>query len=157
MIKEFSKDMREEVDKLLDILPNRKAALLPVLRIAEEKFGFIDSESCRLVASILGLSPSYVYGTLTFYTHYKREFHGKYRIMVCSTLMCSLRNSKGILEHIKSKLGIDVGEKTKDGKFSIEKVECLASCGTAPSIQINDTFYEDMTTKKVDEILDSLE
>ncbi len=157
MLKEFSKEMREELDRLITVLPNKKAVLLPALRIAEEKFGFVDSESCKLVAGILGLSPSYVYGTLTFYTHYKREFHGKYRIMVCSTLMCSLRNSKGILEHIKARLGIDVGEKTEDGKFSIEKVECLASCGTAPSIQINDDFYENMTIEKVDEILDSLD
>ncbi|MDH5682694.1 MAG: NAD(P)H-dependent oxidoreductase subunit E [Spirochaetota bacterium] len=156
MSKTLSQARIDEVNEIISHFPNKKAALLPVLRVVEEEFGFVDEDGCRLAGELLELAPSYVYGVLTFYTHYNREWHGKYRIMVCSTLMCALRRSKEIVEHIKKKLGIDIGERTADGKFSLEKVECLASCGTAPMIQINEDYYENLTIQKVDEILDSL-
>ncbi|MDH4129439.1 MAG: NAD(P)H-dependent oxidoreductase subunit E [Spirochaetota bacterium] len=156
MAKEFTKDNLAEIEEIISHFPSKKAALLPVLRVAEEQFGYNDEETCKLISKVLDLSPAYIYGVLSFYTHYNREWHGKYRIMVCSTLMCALKKSKEIVEHLKKKLSIEVGERTSDGKFSLEKVECLASCGTAPVIQINDVFYENLTVQKVDEILDNL-
>lgn len=155
-MKQLSKERLEEFEEILTHFPNKKAALLPTLRLVEEEFGYVDTEGCRVAAKLLDLSPAYVYGVLTFYTHYKREWHGKYRIMVCGTLMCAISKSLEIVAHLKNKLGIEVGERTADGKFSLEKVECLASCGTAPAMQINDDYYENLTIQKVDEILESL-
>ncbi len=156
MAKEFRQENLEEIREILTYFPNDRAALLPVLRVAEEEFGYIDIEACQLVADVLKLNPAHIYGVLTFYTHFKREWHGKHRIMVCSTLMCALRQSQGIVAHIEKKLGIRVGQTTEDGIFSLEKVECLASCGTSPSMQIDDVHYENLTIEKVDEIIDNL-
>jgi len=156
MTKQLSQKKIAELEEIVTHFPNKQAALLPVLRIAEEEFGYLDAAACKEVATHLDLSPAHVLGVVTFYTHYKREWHGKHRIMVCSTLMCALKESGKIVEHIKKKLGIEVGETTPDGLFSLEKVECLASCGTAPSLQINDAHYENLTTEKVDEILGNL-
>ncbi len=156
MSKQFSKEKMDEYEEILTHFPNKKAALLPTLRLVEEEFGYVDTEGCKLVADLLDLSPAYVYGVLTFYTHYNREWHGRYRIMVCATLMCALKDSLEIVEHIKKKLNIEIGERTADGKFSLEKVECLASCGTAPAIQINEDYYENLTPEKVDKILNDL-
>jgi len=156
MAKQLSQENITEIQEIITHFPNKKAALLPALRVAEEAFGFLDAEACELVANELGVYPAEVMGVVTFYTHYKREKHGKHRIMVCSTLMCALRKSEAIVEHLKKKLGINVGERTADGKFSLEKVECLASCGTAPAIQIDDVFHENLTIEKLDQIIDSL-
>jgi NADH-quinone oxidoreductase subunit E len=88
---------------------------------------------------------------------YKQRPTGKYHIQLCTTLSCMLRGSDDLLAHLKSKLGIDVGETTPDGKFSLVRVECLGSCGTAPMFQLNDDFHEDLTIDKVDQLLDSLD
>jgi len=94
---------------------------------------------------------------VTFYTMYKQRPTGKYHIQLCTTLSCMLRGSDDLLEHLKKKLAIDVGEVTPDGKFSLARVECLGSCGTAPMFQLNDDFHEDLTIDKVDQLLDSLD
>ena len=157
MVKSFSQETLKELENIISHFPNKKAALLPALRLAEREFQYLDMEACKIVADCLDLSQAYVYGVLTFYTHYNREWHGRYRIMVCCTLMCVLQNSLNIIDHIKNRLNIDLGQKTFNGLFSLEKVECLASCGTAPVIQINHDYYENLTIQKVDQILDRLE
>ncbi len=143
--------------KLLKHYPNKQAALLPALRLFEEFFRYNDEDSCAYLAKLLEVSPAKVYGVFSFYTHYNRKEHGKHRIMVCMTLPCALRDSKGIVEHLKKKLEIDVGECTLDGKFSLEKVECLAACDRAPMLQINENYYYDLTPEKIDAILASLD
>lgn len=154
---ERKKEFEAEFNKLVRHFPTKQSALLPTLRLAEKYFNYNDEESCAYVGSLLDLSPAKVYGVLTFYTHYNRDYHGKYRIMVCMTLSCAIREAKSIVEHIKQKLNIDVGERTPDGKFSLEHVECLAACDRAPMMQINENYYYDLTPEKVDQILDSLE
>ncbi|OQY26184.1 MAG: hypothetical protein B6244_14180 [Candidatus Cloacimonetes bacterium 4572_55] len=146
-----------EFKKMLRHYPNKQAAVLPSLRLFEKHFRYNDEDSCEYIAGLLGLSPAKIYGVLSFYTHYNSKHHGKYRIMVCMTLPCALMGAKSIVEYLKEKLEIDVGERTEDGKFSLEKVECLAACNKAPMMQINDHYYYHLTPEKIDQILEKLE
>ncbi|XP_002741069.3 NADH dehydrogenase [ubiquinone] flavoprotein 2, mitochondrial-like, partial [Saccoglossus kowalevskii] len=108
------------------------------------------------VAGILEMSKIRVYEVATFYTMFNREPVGKYHIQICTTTPCMLRDSDGILDVIKNKLGIGVGETTKDNMFTLGEVECLGACVNAPMVQINDNYYEDLTTKDMEEIIDDL-
>ena len=155
--REFSPEAKKKIEWLLTRYPVKQAALLPVLRIAEQEFGCIDGAAVTCVARELGLSPGHVHGVVTFYTHYRRPGDGKYVIFVCSTISCALRGAREVVGHLKDRLGIQPGQTTPDGKFTLKKVECLGSCGTAPVVQINDDYHEDLTLQKLDKILDSLE
>jgi NADH-quinone oxidoreductase subunit E len=155
--REFSPEAQERIAWLFTRYPVREAALLPVLRLAEEEFGRIDAGAVRLVADAVGVSPGYVYGVLSFYTHYRREGDGKHVIQVCSTLSCALRGSRDIVHHLESRLGVCAGETTPDGLFSLKKVECLGSCDTAPVLQVNsEEYHENLDTDKVDRLLEGL-
>ena len=155
-IKLFSKKAREFIEWLLGRYPNKQAALLPVLRLAEEEFGNIDDSSVMLVADTLDLSPGYVWGVLTFYTHYRREGDGKYLLQVCSTLPCALRGCDKVQRKLEEKLGIKAGETTGDGLFTLKKVECLGSCDTAPVLQVNEKYHENLDVEDLDELLETL-
>ena len=154
--REFSPEARKRIEWLYTRYPLKEAALLPVLRIAEEEFGAIDGPAILCVAKEMGLSPGHVLGVFTFYTHYRRAGDGKYVLQVCSTISCALRGARDIVHHIEGRCGIGPGQTTRDGRFTLKKVECLASCDTAPVVQINDDYYEGLTTEKLDAILDSL-
>jgi NADH-quinone oxidoreductase subunit E len=131
---------------------------MPTLWLAQNRFGFLSDEALGAVATALDLPKSEVIAVATFYSMYNREPVGKYILQVCCTLSCSMMGGETLVEHLKQKLGIEPGETTPDGKFTLRKVECLASCGTAPMMQINEgDFYENLTLEKVDQILDSLE
>ncbi len=152
----FSKKALERYQWLLTRYPRKEAALLPILRLAEEEFGSLGAEELRCVAELMGLSPAKVYGVFTFYTHYRRKGTGKHHLQVCSTLSCALRGCRELVQHLSEQLGIGVGETTDDGLFTLSKVECLASCDTAPVIQVNDEYFENLTLEKVDALLDRL-
>ncbi len=153
---EFSKTVREEVDRIISRYPVRKAAMLPVLHVAEREFGIIDESVMTYVAEILDVPPSKVLGVYTFYTWYKRAGTGKHLLQVCATLPCALRGSDAVVRHLEKRLGIKVGETTADGKFTLRKVECLAACDKAPCLQINEDMHEDLTLAKVDKIINEL-
>jgi len=155
--REFSPAARKRIEWLATRYPLREAMLLPVLRIAEEEFRSIDAGAVECVAREVGVSPGHVYGVLTFYTHLRRPGDGKYVIQVCSTISCALRGARDVVQHLETRLGIRPGQTTPDGKFTLKKVECLGSCGTAPVVQINDHCHENLTTERLDAILDSLE
>ena len=146
----------ESGNRIVAKYPYPSGALLPVLWEIQNTNGWITPESEVWAAERLGLTPAHVHGTVTFYTMYKQKPSGKYHIQVCTTLSCMLRGSDELVEHLEQKLGIHVGEVTPDGKFSLVRVECLGSCGTAPMFQLNDDFHEDLTLDKVDELLDGL-
>jgi NADH-quinone oxidoreductase subunit E len=135
---------------------DKEAALLPVLHVAQDEFGWISPECVLYVASLLDLAPSKVDSALTFYTMFHRKPVGKYVIYVCRTLICSAVGAKKVLEYLKKKLGIGVGETTSDGRFTIEEAECLGLCDVAPVMMINHEPYDRLTEKRVDEILASL-
>ncbi len=152
----FGAEFEERVDRIVAKYPAARGALLPVLWEIQREKGWIDPEAESWAARRLGCSPAHVHGAVTFYTMYKQRPTGKYHIQVCTTLSCMLRGSDELLEHLKNKLGIDVGEVTPDGKFSLVRVECLGSCGTAPMFQLNDDYHEDLTPDKVDRLLEGL-
>ncbi|MCR4315955.1 MAG: NAD(P)H-dependent oxidoreductase subunit E [Planctomycetes bacterium] len=155
MTKTLSKSASDAIDHLASEYPTKKSALLPALRVIESEFGCIDEEGMMLVADKLDVDPAHVFGVVTFYTHFKRPNHGRHRIMVCSTLSCDLAGSSVVTDTIEKTIGIKVGQRTADGRFSLEKVECLASCGTAPSMQIDDKHFENLTPVQVEKIIRS--
>ncbi|MBI4615628.1 MAG: NAD(P)H-dependent oxidoreductase subunit E [Planctomycetes bacterium] len=150
---EFSEAAKRELEELRTRYPTSKAVLLPALRIAEREFGGLSDEALVYVAGLLDLPPAHVHGVLTFYTHYRRAGTGKHRIMVCSTLPCALRGSEGVYDHLCRRLGVASGETTPDGLFTLEKVECLGACGTAPVVAWNDEYHENLTIDQVDALV----
>ena len=152
----FNETRKNEIEHILKRYPTKQAALLPVLWIAQEEFGWVSDEVIGLVAKELDLSPAHVFGVVTFYTMYHRRPVGRYHLQVCRTLPCALMGCDKILSHLKERLSVGEGETTSDQKFTLSTVECLASCGTAPAVRINERYYENLTTETVDKILEEL-
>jgi len=154
--KVLSKETIERIKAELPKYPDRRSLTLPALRIAQEEIGYVSEPAMIDIAELLDLTPIQVYEVATFYSQYNMKPVGKYLIQVCKTLACSLVGAMSIVEHIQNKLGISVGGSTEDGVFSLKVVECLAACGSAPMMQINDRYYEHLTPEKVDQILSDL-
>ncbi len=134
-----------------------RSMILTALYIAQERHGYLSDEAMQYVAKQLGLSIKDVYSTASFYSLFRMKPVGEYVIQVCEGLSCFLNNgAERLVDHISNKLGIKVGETTPDGKFTLEVVQCLASCGTSPTMRINDELYENLTKEKVDIILEQL-
>jgi NADH-quinone oxidoreductase subunit E len=153
---EFDDEMNAVIDDLLTRYPDKQAALLPVLWLCQEKWGWISPGITRAIGARLELSPAFIEGVTSFYTMYQRQPTGRYLLQVCTTLSCQLCGTSGLVDHLKAKLGIDFGETTADGRFTLVDVQCLGACGEAPIIQINNDYYSDLTVEKLDEILDRL-
>ncbi len=137
--------------------PKVRAMLLAALYIAQEQYGWLSPEAIQRVARRLKLSPGQVKATASFYTMFKLEPQGRYRIQVCEGLSCYLvGGAEPIINHVAQRLSLKPGETTPDGKFSLEVVQCLAACGTAPALKVNDELYESMTLDGIDELLDKL-
>lgn len=153
----FSPEDQATIKELRERYPDRTSAVMPVLWLAQKRFGYISEEAAALVAGSLDIPQPEVAAVATFYTMYHLEPVGKHLIQVCVTLSCSLLGADALVEHLKTRLGIEVGETTSDGRFTLKKVECLASCGTAPMIQINeDQYKENLDLDTIDKILESL-
>ena len=155
MIK-FSDESLRKIEELKKRYPTTKALTLPVLWIAQEQFGWISGEVMQSVAQILDLPVSHEYGVLTFYTMLNPRPVGKYHLQVCTNVSCMLRGSDRILGRLCERLKIKVGDITPDKKFSLTEVECLGSCGTAPMLQANEKFYENLTPDGIDKLLQEL-
>jgi len=152
-----TKELESEVDELITHYPVKRAASLMVLHAIQEQFGWISREAVLWTAKKLELQPINVQEILTFYPMLRQEPMGKYQIKVCRTLSCALGGAYELREHFCKKFGLDAhkhgAQTTPDGKFTVEFVECLASCGTAPVMMCNDDFYEAVSYKKADEIV----
>jgi NADH-quinone oxidoreductase E subunit len=156
MALEFSPETYKKFEETVSRYPKKEAAMLPVLYLAQEEFGYLSPEVIEYVARIMGQSPARVQGVVSFYTMFNTRPVGRHHIQVCRTLSCALGGAEKITSFIKKTLGIEPGQTTSDGRFTLSEVECLASCGTAPMMQINDDYYENLTEKKVTDILQSL-
>ena len=156
MALEFSAEAYKEYEEIVRRYPKKEAAMLPVLYLAQREFGYLSEEAIAYVAKLMGQSPARVQGVVSFYTMLNMRPIGRHHIQICRTLPCALGGAEKITGFIKQKLGIDVGQTTADERFTLSEVECLASCGTAPMMQINDDYYENLNEAKVSEILDSL-
>jgi len=150
-------DLEAEIDELITHYPQKRSASLMVLHALQEHLGYVSKEAIEWAAGKLGLQPINVYELVTFYPMFRQEPAGKHQIKVCRTLSCALGGSHKLRHHFCEKLGLDPHahglQTTKDGKFSVEFVECLAGCGTAPVMMCNDDFYEAVTLAKADEIV----
>jgi NADH-quinone oxidoreductase subunit E len=147
-------------NRLVDLMaryPNSKSAVMPALYMAQEVHGWLTEDAYSWVSERLNLPKVHVKQVATFYTMYYKKPVGRYHVQVCRTLSCMLCGSRGVVGHLKKRTGLSSGEITKDGMWSYEEVECLGSCGTAPMVQINDVFFENLTTEKLDEIMDRIE
>ena len=152
----FSPDTERAFDRIVRRYPNLRAALIPTLFLADREFGYLSREAMEYVARRLELPPSWVLNTATFYTMLCKRPTGRNHIQVCVNVACYLRGADQLGDHLKKQLGIGFGEVTADGLFSLEGVQCLAACGTAPAMQVNDVYHEDMTIQKVDALIESL-
>lgn len=155
---QFTSENLERVSTIIANYPvgHKAAAVIPVLDLAQRQHGWLPISAMNHVAELLGMSRMRVYEVATFYTMFNREPVGKFHIQVCTTTPCMLCDSDSIVAAIRQKLEITVGETTKDGLFTLTEVECLGACVNAPMVQINDNYYEDLTPKDIDFILDEL-
>jgi NADH-quinone oxidoreductase subunit E len=153
---EFPPEAVARIEKILTRYPTKQAALLPVLWVAQETWGWISREAAEEVARILEVSPAHVDGVLTFYTMFNLRPVGTNLLQVCTSISCHLAGAGRLLERCKKRFGVDLEETTPDGKFTLVEVECIAGCDRAPSMMVNDTYYEPMDEEKLDALLDKL-
>jgi NADH-quinone oxidoreductase subunit E len=153
---EFSDSAKKEIDKLMGRYPTRQAALLPALYLAQREFGFISDEVVAYLSKTMELPKSRIFGVATFYTMFNKKPVGKYFIQVCGNISCAMLGADSLFDYLSQKLGIKEGETSKDGRFTLCKVECLGACGEAPMMQINDNYYGSLTKDKVNQILEGL-
>ncbi len=153
---EQQKQFDQEVAEILTHYPpdRKSAAMLPALRVLQEKVGWLPPEGLRLVAERLGVSKERAMEVASFYVMFHTEKPGKYVVDVCTNLSCSLWGAEKLLAHLEQKLGVKAGETTE--RFTLRETECLASCGTAPCLQINEAHHERLTREKVDRIFAEL-
>ena len=155
----LSESVKKKIDKAVKKYPEgqQRAAIKAALYAIQEEKSWISPEDMKLIASYLSMSPTQVFEVATFYTLFELEPVGKHIFQVCTNVSCMLRGSDTIAEHLKNKLGIDFGQTTPDGKFTLKEVECLAACSRAPVLQLGSSYCEDLTCEKVDQLLESLE
>lgn len=156
MAVEFSQRSKARFEAILTRYPDKRAAIMPTLWLAQKEFGHLSNDALTYVAGLLELSPAFVASVASFYTMYYKKPMGRHHVQVCTNLSCDLVGSGQILDCLKERLGIGPGETTADGRFSLDEVECLASCGTAPMMQIDDDYWEDLNVDKVLEIIERL-
>ena len=152
----ISEQAKSRMRELATRYPVARSAVMPALYIAQQEEGYITSEGLQAIAEAIGLTVDDVESVATFYTMYHQQQPGKRVIKVCTSISCYLRNCDALLEHFEQRLGIKRGETTSDGNYTLQGVECLASCGTAPVLQVNDEFVENVTLEKADTLLNQL-
>ena len=154
---EFSPSTRATFDRIVGRYPTKQAALLPTLWLAQKEFGWISREAVDYVASLLLLSPAFVWGVVTFYTMYNRAPVGKSLIQFCTSISCHLNGAEEVYAACRKKLGnLSPGETTPDGKYTVVEVECLAQCDRAPTVQVNEDDFFYVTEEKLDDFLKRL-
>ncbi len=153
---EFPEEAKKRFDWILTRYPTKEAALLPTLHLAQELWGYISPEVVHYVGGLLDLSPATVFGVVSFYDMYDQKPVGKYRLRVCTNLSCMVSNAYDIYEHLCDRLDVNPHETTKDGLYTVLEVECLGSCGTAPVVQVNNDYHENMSVEKMDKLLERL-
>jgi NADH-quinone oxidoreductase subunit E len=152
--------LEAELNEVLTHYPQKRSASLMFLHAIQEHFGYISKEAIEWTAERLELQPISIYELVTFYPMFHQEPVGRYQLKVCRTLSCALGGAYELREHLCKKLGLDPSDHhaqtTRDGKFTVEFVECLASCGTAPVMMVNDDFHEGVSAEKADELVEKL-
>jgi NADH-quinone oxidoreductase E subunit len=153
----ISEQAKQRMRALATRYPSARSAVLPSLYIAQEEEGYITEEGLQAVADAIGLTVDDVESVATFYTMYYQHKPGKKVIKVCTSISCYLRNCDALVEHLEKRIGIQRGETTPDGNYTLMTAECLASCGTAPVLQVNGKFVENVTLEMADALIDELD
>ena len=153
----FDSERDAEFERLIKRYPIRESMIMPALWLAQDQEGWISAEAIEYIADRVGTYAAKVYELATFYTMYHLKPIGKYHICVCRTLSCWLRDKQAIITYLADEIGVKPGQLSEDGKFSLEEVECLGHCGTAPVVQINGEFHEDMSVEKLKTVLAALD
>jgi NADH-quinone oxidoreductase subunit E len=147
-----------EIDRLVTHYPQKRSASLMVLHALQDHFGYLSPGAMEWTAARLGLEPIHIYELVTFYPMFRQEPGGKFHLKICRTLSCALGGSRALHAHLCKKLGLESGmtgsQTTKDGRFTVEMVECLAGCGTAPVMMCNEQFHESVSNEKAEQILE---
>ena len=150
----FSPQLAARFDRLVTLYPVKRSALVPMLLYAQDEVGYISPAVIAEIAERIGLKENDVESVLSYYSMLRTRPVGKYNLQVCTNISCMLRDGYGILDHCRKKLGIGHKQVTPDGLFSLEEVECIGACCWAPAMQVNYDFYDELTTEKVDQILE---
>lgn len=153
----ISEQAKQRMRELAARYPVARSAVMPALYIAQEEEGYITPAGLQAVAETIGMTVDDVESVATFYTMYYQQQPGKKIIKVCTSISCYLRNCDALVEHLEQRLGIKRGETSADGNYTLMTAECLASCGTAPVLQVNGEFVENVTLEKADALIDKLD
>ncbi len=152
----FDRSMETQISRILKRYPDRGAALLPVLWMCQDRWGWISPGIMEAIGKRLDLAPAFIEGVVSFYTMYQRRPPGKFLLQVCTTLSCQLCDTSALVNHLKQRLNIEFGETSADRLFTLIDVQCLGACGEGPVIQINSDYYTNLTVQKLDDVLDGL-
>ena len=153
----LSEENLKKIEELKKSYPTAQALVLPVLWMIQEEHGYISEESMKYAAQLLDVPFAHVLGVVTFYTMFHSTPVGKHHIEVCTNLSCMLRGSEKIVELLEKRLGIGLGETSKDKKWTLSEVECMGSCGTAPMLAVGEEYHENLTPEKLEQVLSDLE
>ena len=149
----FSEAQLREIAELEGRYPDRRAALLPVLRLAQETFGYISPEVEVYVASLFGLTPAHIHEVVTFYTLFFQQPVGRHIVSVCHNLSCALEGAEAVLAYCQERLEIEPGETTPDGRVTLFRVECLCACELAPMMQVDEDYVGPVTRETMDAVM----
>ena len=147
----------DKVDRIFSQYPDKKSATLSLLHLAQAQEGYISGSVIDTIADLVECHPAIVMDCVSFYSMFFTKPQGRHKIQVCQTLSCSVNGADALVDHVTNKFSIKPGETTEDKKFSLFKVECLGSCGTAPVVQINNDYHEGLSKERFDELLENLE
>ena len=156
MAVQFSSAALQEYERIVAKYPLRRAAIMPVLWLAQREFGYLSAEVQQYVAELMGFPLAWVSGLASFYTMYYKKPIGRHHLQVCTNVSCMLRGAYDVLAHLEKRLGVTAGQTTPDGRFTLHEEECLAACANAPMMICGDNYYLDLDPAKVDRALDEL-
>jgi NADH-quinone oxidoreductase E subunit len=151
----FRADAIREIEEIRGKYPTARAALLPALYVAQREFGWLSSDAYEAVSDILGVPRTVARGVGTFYAMYKRVPMGRNIVQLCTNVSCMILGAEMLVDSLRNKYGLEAGGTTPDGRFSLVIMECIGACGTAPAMLVNDDFYENLTEKNIEEILET--
>ncbi|HYF03481.1 MAG TPA: NAD(P)H-dependent oxidoreductase subunit E [Patescibacteria group bacterium] len=152
----FSPEELQEVDRIKSKYPEQKAAIMPVMWMAQKKWGWLSEDVMKYIGELLDLPYAHVLGVASFYTMYFKKPMGKHHVQVCTNVSCMLKGGEEIYRYVSHKYGIKHNQRTEDGIISLEEVECMGACGGAPMIVINEDFFENVDIAQVEKILSEL-
>jgi len=150
----FNENAMKELEEIRLKYPNARAALLPALYVAQREFGWLSPEAYGAVSDLLGVPKAIARGVGTFYAMYKHKPAGRNIVQLCTNVSCMILGAERLVDFLKNKYGLEAGGTTQDGRFSLVIMECIGACGTAPAMLVNDDFFENLTEKYIEEILE---